>query len=214
MFTHKHINTTCISKYCHTAQFISVKCASNAPEFLLLKKKKRSFPFWGLWLINMDFWFVIEYNVNLRIQSAIAHVNNPCNEWSIWHVFSAVLVFYVDIELKSLSSKCVQWLKANFWKLVSFRLSAAAFKYVKMWYTLKLRMANIGLLVLTKPKKLKGNMPIIKQHLSKTLYVQLYPGRQHLVNPIPSNEIVSDWLHQGPAVVGITLRFFVYVLLL
>lgn len=64
-------------------------------------------------------------------------------------------------------------------------------------------MASIGLLVLTKPKKLKGILPVIKQHVSKTLYVQLYPGRQLLVNPVPSNEIVSDWLHHGPAVIGI-----------
>jgi phosphopantetheine adenylyltransferase/dephospho-CoA kinase len=64
-------------------------------------------------------------------------------------------------------------------------------------------MANIGLLVLTKPKKLKGLLPTIKQHVNKTLYVQLYPGRQRLVNPVPSNEIVSDWLHHGRAVVGI-----------
>ena len=64
-------------------------------------------------------------------------------------------------------------------------------------------MANTGLLVLTKPKKLKGILPIIKQHVSKTLYVQLYPGRQRLLNPLPSNEIVSDWHHHGPAVVGI-----------
>ena len=64
-------------------------------------------------------------------------------------------------------------------------------------------MANIGLLVLTKPKKLKGILPIIKQHVSKSLYVQLYPGRQRLVNPVPSNEIVSDWLHHGPAMVDI-----------
>jgi len=55
---------------------------------------------------------------------------------------------------------------------------------------LRLRMADIGLLVLTKPKKLKGILPIIKQHVSKTLYVQLCPGRQRLVNPVPSNEIV------------------------
>jgi phosphopantetheine adenylyltransferase/dephospho-CoA kinase len=64
-------------------------------------------------------------------------------------------------------------------------------------------MANIGLLVLTKPKKLKGILPVIKQHVNKTLYVQLYPGRQRLVNPVPSNEIVSNWLNHGPAVVGI-----------
>jgi hypothetical protein len=64
-------------------------------------------------------------------------------------------------------------------------------------------MADIGLLVLTKPKKLKGIMPIIKQHVSKTLYVQLYPGRQRLVNPVPSNEIVSGWLHHGPDVLGV-----------
>ena len=64
-------------------------------------------------------------------------------------------------------------------------------------------MANIGLLVLTKPKKLKGILPIIKQRVSKTLYVQLYPGRQRLVNQARSNEIVSDWLHHGPAVVSI-----------
>jgi len=64
-------------------------------------------------------------------------------------------------------------------------------------------MASIGLLVLTKPKKLKGILPIIKQNVSKTLYVQLYPERQRLVNPIPSNEIVSECLHHGPAVVGI-----------
>ena len=63
-------------------------------------------------------------------------------------------------------------------------------------------MANIGLLVLTKPKKLKGILPIIKQNVSKTLYVQLYPERQPLVNPVPSNEIASDWLHHGPAMFG------------
>ena len=64
-------------------------------------------------------------------------------------------------------------------------------------------MANIGLLVLTKPKKLQEILPIIKQHVSNTLYVQLYPGRQRLVNPVPSNEIISDWFHHGPAMVGI-----------
>ena len=64
-------------------------------------------------------------------------------------------------------------------------------------------MASVGLLVLTKPKKLKGILPIIKQHVSKTLYIQLYPGRQHLVSPVPSNEKVSDWFLHGPAVVGI-----------
>jgi len=51
---------------------------------------------------------VVENNVNLHIDSAVVHVHNLCNELSIWHVFSAVLVFYVDIELKSLSYKCVQ----------------------------------------------------------------------------------------------------------
>jgi len=64
-------------------------------------------------------------------------------------------------------------------------------------------MANNGLLVLTKPKNVKGIMPIIKQHVSKTLYVQLYRGRQCLVNAVPSNELVSGWLHHGPTVVGI-----------
>jgi len=62
---------------------------------------------------------------------------------------------------------------------------------------------HIGLLLLTKPKKLKGILPIIKQHVSKTLYVQLYRGRQRLVNSVPSNERVSDLLHHGPAVLGL-----------
>lgn len=73
----------------------------------------------------------------------------------------------------------------------------------KISYISMLRMASIGLLVLTKPKQLKGILPVIKQHVSKTLYVQLYPGRQRLANPVPSNEIVSNLLHHGPAVVGI-----------
>jgi phosphopantetheine adenylyltransferase/dephospho-CoA kinase len=64
-------------------------------------------------------------------------------------------------------------------------------------------MANTGLLVLTKPKKLKGILPVIKQHVNKTLYVQLYPGRQRLVTPVSSNEMASNWLHHGPAVIGI-----------
>jgi hypothetical protein len=64
-------------------------------------------------------------------------------------------------------------------------------------------MANIGLLVQTKPKKLKGILPIIKQQVSKTLYAELYPGTHRLVNPVPSDEIDSDWLHHGPAVFGV-----------
>ena len=46
-------------------------------------------------------------------------------------------------------------------------------------------------------------MPIIRQHVSKTLYVQLYPGRQRLVNPVPSNETISVWHNHGPAIFGI-----------
>jgi phosphopantetheine adenylyltransferase/dephospho-CoA kinase len=64
-------------------------------------------------------------------------------------------------------------------------------------------MAKIGLLVLTKPTKLERILPVIKQHVSKTLYVQLYPGRQRLVSLPRSSETILSGPHHGPAVIGI-----------
>jgi phosphopantetheine adenylyltransferase/dephospho-CoA kinase len=64
-------------------------------------------------------------------------------------------------------------------------------------------MAKIGLLVLTKPTKLERILPVIRQHVNKTLYVQLYPGRQRLISLPPSDETVLNGLHHGPAVIGI-----------
>lgn len=64
-------------------------------------------------------------------------------------------------------------------------------------------MAKIGLLVLTKPTKLGRILPVIKQHVNKTLYVQFYPGRQRLINSTPSGENVLNGPHHGPAVIGI-----------
>lgn len=64
-------------------------------------------------------------------------------------------------------------------------------------------MAKIGLLVLTKPSKLGRILPVIKQHVNKTLYVQFYPGRQRLINPTPSGENALNGPHHGSAVVGI-----------
>jgi phosphopantetheine adenylyltransferase/dephospho-CoA kinase len=64
-------------------------------------------------------------------------------------------------------------------------------------------MAKIGLLVLTKPSKLGRNLPVIKQHVNKTLYVQFYPGRQRLINPTPSDENALNGPHHGSAVIGI-----------
>ena len=56
---------------------VMAKCASNAPELLLQmkekNKKKRSFPFWELWLKIIDFLSVIEHNINLNIDSAVVH---------------------------------------------------------------------------------------------------------------------------------------------
>jgi phosphopantetheine adenylyltransferase/dephospho-CoA kinase len=64
-------------------------------------------------------------------------------------------------------------------------------------------MAKIGLLVLTKPTKLGKILPIIKQHVNKTLYVQFYPGRQRLINSLPSDENVLCGPYHGPTVIGI-----------
>ncbi|PNF36640.1 Bifunctional coenzyme A synthase [Cryptotermes secundus] len=64
-------------------------------------------------------------------------------------------------------------------------------------------MAKIGLLVLTKPTKLARILPVIKQHVNKTLYVQLYPGRQRLINSTPSGENALNGPHHGSAVIGI-----------
>jgi phosphopantetheine adenylyltransferase/dephospho-CoA kinase len=64
-------------------------------------------------------------------------------------------------------------------------------------------MAKIGLLILTKPTKLERILPVIKQHVNKTLYVQLYPGRRRLISLPPSSGTVLNVPHHGPAVIGI-----------
>lgn len=64
-------------------------------------------------------------------------------------------------------------------------------------------MAEIGLLVLTKPTKLGRILPVIKQHVNKTLYVQFYPGRQRLINSTPSCENALNGPRHGSAVIGI-----------
>ncbi|XP_069683346.1 bifunctional coenzyme A synthase isoform X1 [Periplaneta americana] len=64
-------------------------------------------------------------------------------------------------------------------------------------------MAKIGLLVLTNPTKLRRILPVVKQHVIKTLYVQFCPGRQRLINPSPTSETGTNGPHHGPAVIGI-----------
>jgi hypothetical protein len=56
-------------------------------------EEEEVFPILGCVADNHGILICKRVHVNLRIRIAIVHVNHLCNEWSIWHVFSAVLVF-------------------------------------------------------------------------------------------------------------------------
>jgi len=100
MFTyqHRHKHNLNFEILSYRSVHVMAKCEKKKK-----KKKKKTFPFRGLWLKIIDFGSVIEYNVDFRVDSAVVHVYDVSNEWSFCHVFSAVLVFYVDIALRSLS---------------------------------------------------------------------------------------------------------------
>ncbi|KAJ9591691.1 hypothetical protein L9F63_001778 [Diploptera punctata] len=60
-------------------------------------------------------------------------------------------------------------------------------------------MAKIGLLVLTNPTKFGRLLPEIKQHVNKTLYIQLCPGNR-LSPPSTSGDTVVQGFHYSPSV--------------
>ena len=73
---------------------------SECTRVFVAEEEEELFPILRSVAENNGFLIRDRLHVNLGI---VVHVHNLFNELSTWHVFSAVLVFYVDVELKSLS---------------------------------------------------------------------------------------------------------------